>query len=412
MSGVFADAQENLKTLGKAAQVSDTLLAALAHPDALLSVSLPVCMDDGSVKYFPAWRCQFNNLLGPYKGGIRFHPHVESGEVQALALWMTIKCAVVGLPYGGGKGGVQVDPAKLSRFELERLSRAYIRAIANFVGPDKDIPAPDVYTNAQIMAWMLNEYEVIQGKKQAAMITGKPLELGGSLGRDEATGRGAFICTELLRKKMNKSSSELTVALQGFGNAGYHIAKLLHEVGYKVVAVSDSKNAIYAVEGLDVDKLFAEKQKSKKLGYSKAEFKKISHEELLALDVDILIPAALENAITSKNMANIKARWIIEVANGPVSKEADEYLHNRGVIVLPDVLTNAGGVTVSYFEWVQNRMGYYWGLEEVREKLAIKLTQAFEQMWLYKKVHDVSCRSAAYANALHRLDAAQAAVLA
>ena len=413
MTNVFEGALESLSALGKAAKVSGALLSALSQPTALLYASLPVRMDDGSIKYFPAWRCQFNDLLGPCKGGIRFHPQVDPNEVQALALWMTIKCAVVGLPYGGGKGGVQVDPSTLSRLELERLSRAYMRAMANFVGPDKDIPAPDVYTNARIMAWMLDEYEIIHNKKQPAVITGKPLGMGGSLGRDEATGRGAFICAELLRAKMDKLPGDLSVAVQGFGNAGYHMAKLLHESGYKIVAISDSRTAIFREQGLDVEAVYQHKTNNKLLKavrlhegvFEDQTHKKISHQDLLALNVDILVPAALENAINETNMANIKARWIIEVANGPISKEADDYLNKKGMIVLPDVLANAGGVTVSYFEWVQNRMGYYWELEEVREKLAIKLTRAFEEMWLYKKEHQVSCRSGAYANALHRLDA-------
>lgn len=401
MSNIFESALDTLNTLGETAGISTELLNALKTPKALLQATLPVRMDNGSIRYFPAYRCHYNDLLGPCKGGIRYHPQVDRYEVQALALWMTIKCAVVGLPFGGGKGGVEVDPTELSNLELERLSRAYMRAMADFVGPDIDIPAPDVYTNAQIMAWMQDEYEVIKRSKQAAVITGKPIALGGSLGRDEATGRGAFVCMELLRTKMDESPANLSVAVQGFGNAGYHVASLLQKEGYTVVALSDSKTAIYSKEGLDVEAIYQYKEKHKKLKAKDAV--EISHQDLLALDVDILIPAALENAITVENMKTIRARWIIEVANGPIDTDADEYLHEQGIIILPDVLANSGGVTVSYFEWVQNRLGYAWELEDVRDKLAKKLTKAFDDMWFYKKEHEVSCRSAVYAQALKSL---------
>jgi glutamate dehydrogenase (NADP+) len=401
MTNVYENAIERLKSLATAAKVSDDVIEALLQPKALLQVSLPVKMDNGSTEYFTAYRCQYNNALGPCKGGIRYHPQVDSYEVQALALWMTIKCAVLALPFGGGKGGVSVDSASLSIKEIERLSREYIRAMAKFIGPNQDIPAPDVYTNSQIMGWMQNEYEVINGEKCPSVITGKPIDAGGSLGRDEATGRGAFICTELLREKMDEIAQDLTVAVQGFGNAGYKIASLLYEAGYKIVAVSDSKTAVYCADGLDVEKLYKNKQKNKVLK-SKG-YKSISHDELLELEVDLLVPAALEEVITQKNMKKLKARWIIEVANGPISFEADNYLFEKGVIVIPDVLANAGGVTVSYFEWVQNRMGYYWELEEVREKLLLKMIKAFEDMWTYKQELNVSCRAGAYANGLRRL---------
>lgn len=413
MSDVFSDAVLRVKQLGEAANIADFLLSSLAQPKALLYSSLSVRMDDGSTRYFPAYRCQFNDFLGPCKGGIRFHPNVSRDEVQALALWMTIKCSVVGLPFGGGKGGVVVNPKQLSRMELERLSRAYMRAMADFIGPERDIPAPDVYTNARIMGWMQDEYEVIKRIKQPAVITGKPVNMGGSLGREEATGRGAFLCLEFLRKKLGESAEDMTVALQGFGNAGYNIALLLQEAGYKIVAISDSKGAIYSPAGLDVDSVWQEKQANKKLKgvYCRGsvcelvEHKAISHEELLTLDVDILVPAALENAITMDNVADIQARWIVEVANGPITSEADNYLFKKGTIVLPDVLTNAGGVIVSYFEWVQNRSGYPWSLEEVRQRLEEKLKIAFEEVWLYQhSEEDVSLRGAAYAKALNNLD--------
>ncbi len=413
MTDVYQDAVTRVLKLGAQAEVSEVVLNALSRHKALLNVSLPVRMDDGAMQYFAAYRCQYNDLLGPCKGGIRFHPGVDQAEVQALSLWMTIKCAVVDLPLGGGKGGVEVDPKSLSPMELERLSRAYMRTMADFVGPEKDIPAPDVYTNARIMSWMQDEYEVIKRQKQPAVITGKPVAMGGSLGREEATGRGAFLCTELLRKKLGDSAEGLTVAIQGFGNAGYHMAILLQQAGYKIVAISDSKGAIYAQQGLDIDSVWQEKQASRALKAVYCEgsvcqlvdHQVISHDQLLALEVDLLVPAALENAIDGKNMASINARWIVEVANGPISLEADEYLHEKGVVILPDVLANAGGVIVSYFEWVQNRSGYPWALAEVRDKLEQKLQQAFESMWSYQhQQQGISLRSAAYAKALKLLE--------
>ena len=414
MTDVFADAIKRLHVLGRQGGIEDAVLQHLSRPVSVLSSSLHIRMDDGSSQYFQAYRCQYSYLLGPCKGGIRFHPNVTLEEMQALGLWMTIKCAVVGLPLGGAKGGVVVDPKALSKLELERLSRAYMRANADIIGPDRDIPAPDVYTNARIMGWMRDEYEVITREKQPAVITGKPIELGGSLGREEATGRGAFLCTEFLRQKMHSDADNLTVAIQGFGNAGYHIARLLDEAGYKVVAISDSKGAIYAEAGLDVESVWQQKQATAKLQAvycdgsvcEIVEHQAISHEELLALDVDILIPAALENTITEDNVAQIKARWIIEVANGPISTKADEVLHQKGVIIVPDVLANAGGVTVSYFEWVQNKAGYPWPLNEVRSKLEAKLREAFDDIWDYQQreaAQAISLRSAAYAKALHTI---------
>lgn len=413
MSTVFDGALKRLHALGKQTGISTALLDSLSRPKALLCASLPLLRDDGSTEYFQAYRCHYSTLLGPCKGGIRFHPNVTPGEVQALALWMTIKCALVGLPLGGGKGGVVVDPKQLSRMELERLSRAYMRAMADFVGPDKDIPAPDVYTNARIMGWMRDEFEVITREKQPAVITGKPIDLGGSLGREEATGRGAFLCTEFLRNKKGKAAEDISVAIQGFGSAGYHVARLLQKAGYRIVALSDSKGAIYAESGLDVESVWQEKQSTRELkgvycNGSICEFVEhdmISNEELLALDVDLLIPAALENAITADNVDNIKACWITEVANGPISPEADEKLFAKGTVIIPDVLANSGGVIVSYFEWVQNRMGYPWTLEEVRERMGAKLDSAFEEMWQYQhKAEGVSLRSAAYAKALHHME--------
>jgi len=415
MSSVFSGARKRLQTLGQASGVSKSVIESLSRPRATHCASLPILMDDGSTQYFDAYRCQYSAHLGPCKGGIRFHPKVTQDEVQALALWMTIKCAVVDLPYGGAKGGVSVDPKVLSRMELERLSRAYMRAMADFVGPNKDIPAPDIYTNARIMGWMRDEFEVIKREKQPAVITGKPVNMGGSLGRDEATGRGAFLVTEFLRSKEGLAAEDIRVAVQGFGNAGYNIAKHLFDAGYKIIAISDSKGAIYDEAGLDVNKVKEFKDEFRSFGsdYCKRSVcdsvthKTITHEELLALDVDLLVPAALENAITSKNVNDIKAKWITEVANGPVSAAADEVLHSRGVVIIPDVLANSGGVIVSYFEWVQNRAGYPWALEEVRSRMQEKLKASFDEMWLYQhKSEHTSLRAAAYAKALNKLEQA------
>ena len=411
MVDVFDDAIKRLRQLGAQADIEESVIQHISRPASVLSSSLHVRMDDGSSQYFQAYRCQYSYLLGPCKGGIRFHPNVSLAEVQALGLWMTIKCAVLGLPLGGGKGGVIVDPKQLSKLELERLSRAYMRANADFIGPDRDIPAPDVYTNARIMGWMRDEYEIIKREKIPAVITGKPVELGGSLGREEATGRGAFLCTEFLRKKTAKVAADLTVAIQGFGNAGYHVARLLDSAGYKVVAISDSKGAIYAKNGLDVESVWQQKQATRQLQAvycngsvcEMVEHSNISHEELLALDVDLLIPAALENSITLDNVHGIRAKWIVEVANGPITTDADAILDAKGIVIVPDVLANAGGVTVSYFEWVQNKACYPWTLDEVRQRLNDKLNAAFDEIWDYQQNSGGSLRSAAYAKALHRI---------
>ena len=316
---VLNSAIERLHRIGKAANTSKQVLDALSHPHATLACNLPVRLDSGELAYFTGYRCRYNDILGPCKGGIRFHQDVTKDEVEALALWMTLKCAVVGLPLGGGKGGVTVNPKTLSPMELERLSRAYVRAMADFIGPDTDIPAPDVYTNARIMGWMMDEYEKITRSKAPAVITGKPISLGGSLGRDSATGRGAFICIELLVKKLGLVPNELKVAMQGFGNGGYHCAKLLQQAGFKIVALSDSKGGIHREQGLDIESIYQEKQRSKELkavycNQSVCEtlvFERISNAELLELDVDILIPAALDSVITQENAPNIKANFIV-----------------------------------------------------------------------------------------------------
>ncbi|RZF86527.1 Glu/Leu/Phe/Val dehydrogenase [Pseudoalteromonas sp. CO325X] len=410
-STTFDDAVTRLKRIGDAIQCSQQVLNTLSHAQAMMHVNVEVRMDDGHVQYFPGYRCQHNNVLGPTKGGIRFHPEVDSEEVQALALWMTLKCAVVDIPFGGAKGGVSVDPKTLSPFELERLSRAYVRSMADFIGPERDIPAPDVYTNALIMGWMMDEYEKITRVKNPGVITGKPLALGGSIGRDDATGRGAYLCIKELEKRDNLDPQQTTVAVQGFGNGGYHVARLLANDGYKVVAVSDSKGAIYRQEGLNVDSVYQQKQEHKELKAVYCEgsvcesqdYDTLSNEELLHCHVDILIPAALGGVITADNAEQVKARYIVEIANGPVTSDADSILKQQGVIVIPDILANAGGVTVSYFEWVQNRCGYQWSRERVEQELEQVMRRAFARANEQVQRQELDFRDAVYAVALKRL---------
>ena len=408
---VFEDAVQRVVQIGAEAGVSPETIDSLLHPRECLMASLPVRMDDGSTRYFQSYRCRYNWSLGPTKGGIRFHPQVSLEEVQALALWMTIKCAVANLPYGGAKGGVIVDPKQLSPLELERLSRAYMRAMADVVGPDRDIPAPDVYTNARIMGWMVDEYEAIHRRRAPAVITGKPIGLGGSHGREEATGRGAFIVIQELAKQIGLAPANTRVALQGFGNAGYHVARLLDEAGYRIVAVSDSKGGILSEEGFDIESLYQHKQETRELRGVYCEgsvcelvdHQKITNQELLELDVDMLIPAALEGVITPDNVERVKAPIIVEVANGPLSGGVDSILEARGTRVVPDVLANAGGVTVSYFEWVQNKQGYPWTLDQVRARLQDVLSTAFGEIWNVHQDEKRSLRGAAYAIAMRRI---------
>jgi glutamate dehydrogenase (NADP+) len=408
---VFEDAVARVQRIGGQAGIATEIIEKLSHPRETLLATLPVRMDDGSTRHFRAFRCRYDWTLGPTKGGIRYHPGVTLAEVQALALWMTIKCAVVGIPYGGGKGGVILDPKQLSPLELERLSRAYMRAMADVVGPDRDIPAPDVYTNARIMGWMADEYEAIKRQRAPAVITGKPIALGGSLGRDEATGRGAYLAIGELAQRLGLEPANTRVAVQGFGNAGYHVARLLHQDGYRIVAASDSKGAIYSDDGFDVESLYQNKQATRKLRgvYCQGsicelvEHDDMSNEEILELDVDILIPAALEGVITRKNVERIRAPIIVEVANGPIAGDVDHMLEQKGIRVVPDVLANAGGVTVSYFEWVQNRQGYAWTLDDVRSRLAEVMSRAFAAMWQVHDQEGQSLRSAAYTVAMRRI---------
>ncbi len=411
LHSLFVDASKRLEKALKYVQISDDAIEHLKFPKASLSVSIPVRMDNGSLRVFPGYRVRYDDTRGPGKGGVRYHPDVSLDEVQSLAFWMTFKCAVLNLPFGGAKGGVTVNPKELSKLELERLSRGYVDAIADFIGPDVDILAPDVYTNPMIMGWMMDQYSIIQRKLSLGVVTGKPLALGGSQGRDTATATGAFFTIETIMSKFGQIPEQTTVAVQGFGNAGAEIASLLFHAGYKVVAVSDSKGGIYAKSGLDIPSIryFKEANKGLQAFYCKdtvcniVEHEVISNDQLLTLDVDILVPAALENQIHAGNVANIKAKFIFELANGPITSEADLCLEEKGIYVYPDILVNAGGVTVSYFEWVQNRNGLYWTLNEVNQRLKQKMIEETEQIWRLSQELAISMRTAAYVHALNRL---------
>ena len=376
----------------------------LKQPDRFVEVSIPVQMDNGTVDIFTGYRSQYNNTLGVYKGGIRYHWNVTVDEVKALSFWMMIKCATVNIPMGGGKGGIIVNPKELSEGEIERLSRGYMKKMWPVLGSDKDVPAPDVYTTPQIMAWMRDEYEKITGKQDPGVITGKPVDQGGSEGRGSATAQGGAYCTRELAKKMNWKPDDTTIAIQGFGNAGSHMARLLSEMGYKIVAASDSRGAVYNPEGFDVEALKKHKVDTKSVvGFVGTE--EITNEAILELDVDILVPAALENVITKENAGNIKAKAIVELANGPTTPEADELLKDMEVIVVPDVLANAGGVTVSYFEWDQNVKGERWTEEEVLAKLEPIMVNAFDEVWATKEEYKIDMRTAAFVKAVERVAA-------
>lgn len=367
-------------------------------------VRLMIRMDDGSRKSFLAWRCRYDDTRGPTKGGIRFHPSSTADEVETLAFWMTFKCAVMNLPYGGGKGAVQVDPRQLSKAELERLSRAYIQAFARTIGPDRDIPAPDVYTNAMIMGWMADEYAQIVGEAVPAVITGKPIALGGSLGRNDATARGGYYLVRHLRGDLGLGD-RMRVAIQGFGNAGQFIARLLAADGHSIVAVSDSAGVVACADGLDLARLIAAKESGQSITVTAGEggHRQIGADDLVGVDCDLLVPAALENMIHEGNADSVKARVVLELANGPVTPEADAILEARGITVLPDILANAGGVTVSYFEWVQNRQGFYWLLPEIHERLRDIMEREGRAIWTVAQEKGIAMRTAAYVHALSRL---------
>ncbi len=391
----FDKIKQFLEKIAPLAGAGQEELKILATPNQILQAELEV-----SGKKYPAYRVQHNNSRGPYKGGIRYHPDVDLDEVQSLAFWMSLKTAVADVPMGGGKGGITVNPKELSLEELQELSRQWVRAFYKHIGPTKDIPAPDVYTTPQIMAWMMDEYEKLIGESAPGVITGKPLAVGGSLVRDIATALGGVYVLEEAVKKVD--IADKTIAIQGFGNAGMNAAKLLVEQGYKIVAVSDSKGGIYNPAGLDIDLVIKVKSETKSVvNYSDAE--KVSNEDILTLDVSVLVPSALENVITIENATKIKAKIILELANGPTTPEADEILHKAGILVLPDILANAGGVTVSYFEWIQNNTGLYWKAEEVREKLKEKMVVAFEGIWTEYSGKEYDFRTATYILAIKKI---------
>ncbi|WP_182870660.1 Glu/Leu/Phe/Val family dehydrogenase [Rhodopirellula sp. JC639] len=423
---IFQDAIGRLDRAAEYADLDGEALERLRYPKAMLQVSIPVRMDDGSLKIFQGYRVRHDDTRGPTKGGIRFHPNVHPGEVKALAFWMTCKCAVAGIPFGGGKGGVIVDPKQLSRMELERLSRGFIEQVADFIGPETDVPAPDVYTNPMIMGWMMDEYSKIRRRRTPDVITGKPIPLGGSLGRDDATGRGAYYCIKELERRRAWKPADIRVAIQGFGNAGQHVARLLHNDAYRIVAISDSRGGIFREQGLDIPRAIELKNQRASVSdvyparsvcdcpicgctechcnpQDSAIGDVISNAELLELDVDVLIPAALENQITTDNVERIPASIVVEVANGPTSSDADESFARKGTLVVPDILANSGGVTVSYFEWTQNRSGYYWTENEVHERLRTIMVREFNTIYDLMTEKQIDMRTAAYTHALNRL---------
>ncbi|WP_067930043.1 Glu/Leu/Phe/Val family dehydrogenase [Alicyclobacillus kakegawensis] len=372
----------------------------LKEPMRMLTVRFPVHMDDGSVRVFTAYRAQHNDAIGPTKGGVRFHPDVTEAEIKALSLWMTIKCGINGLPYGGGKGGVVCDPREMSFSELERLSRAYVRAISQIVGPTKDIPAPDVFTNSQIMAWMMDEYSRLREFDSPGFITGKPRVLGGSEGRETATARGVVICIEEAAKRRGLSLADARIIIQGFGNAGSYLAKFLYDLGARVVGISDAYGALYEEKGLPIPDLLEQRDS---FGTVTTRYHDtITNKELLEKPCDILVPAAIENQITAANAERVQASIVVEAANGPTTLEATRILSERGVLLVPDVLANSGGVTVSYFEWVQNNQGYYWTKEEVEQRLVQAMRQSFDKVYTTAQRHDVDMRLAAYMTGIER----------
>ena len=374
----------------------------LTNPKRQIVVSCPVQMDNGEIEVFTGFRVQYNITLGPAKGGIRYHPDVNLDEITALAAWMTWKCAVAHIPFGGGKGGIICDPGKMSKRELEALTRRYIAEIVDAIGPEKDVPAPDVNTNEQIMAWVMDTYSMHVGHTTTSVVTGKPVELGGSMGRREATGRGVMIATREAAKHVGIDVTSARVAVQGFGNVGSVSAELLARQGARIVAVTDWKGGVYNDSGIDIARLLAHVQQHKTVdGFSGGD--PLSHDRLFSLDVDVLIPAALENQITMANASVIKARIIIEGANGPTTPDAHRHLHDRGVFIVPDILANSSGVTTSYFEWVQDRYGYFWSEKEVNERLELKMCEAFDDVLQTALKYTVDMRTAAYVVAINRV---------
>ena len=405
MANVFENAQAQVKKACEKLGMDPKVYELLKEPQRVLEVNIPVKMDDGSIKVFKGFRSQHNDAVGPTKGGVRFHPNVSLEEVKALSIWMTFKCSVTGIPYGGGKGGIIVDPASLSQGELERLSRGYIDGIYKFIGEKVDVPAPDVGTNGQVMSWMVDEFNKLTGSSNIGVITGKPVDFGGSLGRNEATGFGVAVTAREAAKKLGIDMKEAKLAVQGFGNVGAFTVKNLQKLGGTVVAVAEwcpehGPYVVYDENGLDFQAMWDYRAEHKNL-YDFA--KRISMEEFWALNVDIIVPAALENAITAEVAETINAKLVCEAANGPTTPEADEVLARKGIVLTPDILTNAGGVTVSYFEWVQNLYGYYWTEADVEAKEEEAMVKAFNALWSIKEEFDVTMRESAYMHSVRRV---------
>lgn len=406
---MFESAKRQMELAYNYSKISEDVKEKLKYPKRVLQVAIPVRRDNGSLSVFKGYRVQYDDTRGPTKGGIRYHQSVDLDEVTALAFWMTFKCALANLPFGGAKGGICVNTKELSLLEIERLSRGYIDAIADFIGPDIDIPAPDMYTNSMIMGWMSDQYDIIKRTKAPAAITGKPVSLGGSLGRTEATGRGGYYIIREAVKALGMKMKGGVVAIQGFGNVGYNIARLMYESGFKIVALSDVEGGIYKEEGLNPDEIKMTIDKADAGAYggkslvSLKNMKKLTNTELLELPVDILIPAALENQITGKNADKIQAKIIVEMANGPTTFEADSILNKKGIMVVPDILANSGGVTVSYFEWVQNKSAYYWSLDEVNRRVKAIMADEFRNVYQISQEKKISMRTAAYVHALNRV---------
>ncbi|MHB8928556.1 MAG: Glu/Leu/Phe/Val family dehydrogenase [Bacillota bacterium] len=398
----FLIVQQQIKTACDALKLEPAAFEILKQPLRVMEVAIPVTMDDGTVKVFTGYRSQHNDATGPAKGGLRFHPDVYVDEVKALSMWMTFKCAVLGLPYGGGKGAIKCNPKEMSQGELERVSRGWVDKMAQIIGPDKDVPAPDVYTNPQIMAWMVDEFSKLQQYNNFGLMTGKPLIIGGSAGRNTATARGCVFVIKEAAKRLGLEIKGAKVAVEGFGNAGSFAAQLMSDLGAMVVAVVDSKGGAYNSHGLDVKAVFDWKTKNGSVKGAPGT-QDISNEALLTLDVDVLIPAALENQITAAIAPNVKAKIVGEAANGPTTPEADEILHKKGVFVIPDILASAGGVTVSYFEWVQNLMNFYWTEEEVNSRLERMMVDSFNAVYNMHVKQKVNMRSAAFMVAVDRV---------
>ncbi len=397
-----------IKNMNKAAKVmklDPEILARLSHPQKMLSATLPVRMDNGEMKFFEAFRVQHSDIRGPFKGGFRYFPDINQDEVKALATEMTFKCAVANIPYGGAKGGIKCNSKEMSTGELERMTRKYVQAVHQIIGPEHDIPAPDMYTNPQIMAWFMDEYSRLSNTYQPGVVTGKPIEVGGSLGRGTATAQGGAYILEEYMKQQNLNPKETKVVVQGFGNAGRYAAEILHSMGFIIIAVSDSKGGIYNEGGVDPFCIQKSKEKTGTV-QNGDEGINVSNKELLEIKCDVLVLAAMENQVTEENMKNIKTKIILELANGPTTAEADEHLSKNGVIIIPDILANSGGVTVSYFEWLQNHVQYYWTLEEVQSKLKRLMLEAAIRVFNLQKKHDCSMREAAYISAFDRLEKA------